>query len=145
MSLDFLIQDAVRACLTRTRWRPRSTSISGKVTSTNLFFLHFFTTDGALKAKSATSDGIRCCSFWCGFISLLSCHVKVMIFLTKKNQKQKPWWPYLLNLRPDLLFPGGAGTPPIPDIPPPILPNGPNDVPQPPAPKDLFAVGKFLY
>ena len=70
-----------------------------------------------------------------------------MIFLTKsKNKKQRPWLPYLLlNLRPDLLFPGGGGTPPIPDIPPPILPNGPNDVPQPPAPKDLFAVGEFLY
>ena len=47
-----------------------------------------------------------------------------------------------LDLRPDLLLggPGGIGIQ-VPDFPPPILPTGPNDVPQPPPPKDLFAVG----
>ena len=47
-----------------------------------------------------------------------------------------------LDLRPDILLggPGGIGIQ-VPDFAPPILPTGPNDVPQPPAPKDLFAVG----
>ena len=32
------------------------------------------------QAKLVTSDGIRCCSFWCGFItSLTSCQVKVLV------------------------------------------------------------------